>query len=178
MRKLITLLLFLVSSSAFAQLTIAQLVILANGIKAETSPAIVVARQTRDDYTLFLWVNAASTTNVWNESVPSAVLVDASPLTLYDGLTQGKRDEWRLLLDYNQSMDMRNLTKRASIVDAWGTASRSVPILQAGLRFATHGELYFGIASTVTTNTVTGSVLNRPGNIELNDVSIALNNNP
>ena len=165
-------------STAYAQLTNTQQLQLANGLKSETTPPVVAALLIRDDVTLTTFCNAVTTTPVWNESQDSKALVDAAPLTLYDGLTQGKRDEWRLLLDYNTSMDMRFAAKRNVIVDAWGTASRSVPILQAGLRMATHCELYFGVASVATTNTVSGSLLNLPGQVGQVDLSAALNANP
>ena len=174
MKILLLILTLFLPATSFA-LTGAQLVTLANGIKAETNPAIVTARNTRDDWTVYNYVNSATTTLVWSDSTPSSNLVDVAPLTLYDGLTQGKRDEWRLLLDYNQSMDMRNTSKRNVIVDAWGTASRSVPILQAGTRYATRGELYFGASNPQTTNSVSAVVLNYYGTISLDDVSNALN---
>ena len=177
MKTILLALLLVFPIFAHAQLTSAQQTTLVTALKAETNPTLVAALANRNDAYVLSWCNAASAVNAWNPAVHFNTLVAAAPLTLYDGLTQGKRDEWRLLGDYNDPMDMTRQVNRDTIVDAWGTLSRSVPILQAGVRLATHAETYFG-GTTATTNTVSALILTHPGTLDQTELSDALNNNP
>jgi hypothetical protein len=153
-------------------LTDPQMQILATALRAETNQVVVDALAIRDDISLTNWVNTASTTSAWNPTMAKRDLFEATNVTKFDGLTQGKRDAWKLLLD-NSPIDISRQKMRNAVVDTWGNTD-SVAVLTACTRFATNGELYLG-SSDATTNTVTAKKLNVPGLINLNDVSQSLN---
>lgn len=153
-------------------LTDAQLQTLATALKAETTQSVVNALAIRDDITLTTWVNAPSAISAWNATMAKRDLFEATDVTKFDGITQGKRDAWRLMLD-NSPIDMSRQKMRKAVQDTWGNAD-SVAVLQACTRFATNGEVYLGSADA-TTNTVTAKKLNFAGYISINDVSSALN---
>ena len=156
-------------------LTITQRATLKAALQAETNADVVYAMSIRGDTWLCSnWLNVATDTNAWATSVAKSDIIEASPMTLYDGLTQGKRDEWRLVLDHISQFDASKQINRDVIVDSWGTASRSVPILQACLTKANRLEVYLG-GSNATTNTVTGLVRAYVGTISVNELSEILN---
>jgi hypothetical protein len=148
---------------------------LANHIRANTAAAIVAALPLRNDGQIQEWYNkeASPVTKAWKSSVSANELFEETDLTLYDGLTAGKRDAWGLMLAYAPI----NFTKtrfRKAVQDAWGNTN-SVAILEAVRRNATRFELVFG-GDAATTNTVAATKLNVEGELSVNDVSTALNN--
>lgn len=153
-------------------LTNAQLQTLATALRAETDPGVVAALAARDDFTLTSWVNTASAIIAWNTTMAKRDLFEATDVTKFDGLTTGKRDAWKLLLD-NSPIDMSRQKMRKAVQDTWGNTD-SIAVLQACTRFATNGEVYLGSADA-TTNTVTAKKLNFTGTISITDVSSALN---
>lgn len=156
-------------------LTNAQRTTLAAAIRAETDPSVTAALAIRDDVTLENWVNANSTVDAWNEAMTAADLFVAMDVTKFDALTAGKRDAWKLMMDY-APINLRKNEYRKAVVDVWGTVD-SVLVLQACVRKATNGEKYLG-GTTVVENTVSALKLSNPGRISRDDVSIALNKNP
>ena len=153
-------------------LTDTQLQTLAAGIRAETNQACVDALAIRNDVAMTEWVNGSSTQDAWNPSMTSSLLFEATDVAKFDGLTAGKRDAWRLMLDF-APVDMARNKLRKAVVDAWGNQD-SVAVLQACTRKATNGEKYLG-GTSATENTVTAWKLNVPGNIGMNEISTALN---
>ena len=99
-------------------------------------------------------------------------LFEATDVTKFDGLTAGKRDAWRMMLDF-QPLDFARNKLRKAVVDVWGETD-SVSVLQACTRKATNGEKYLG-GTAATENTVTAWKLSVPGQIGMNDISNALN---
>lgn len=156
-------------------LTETQETTLAVALKAETNPTVVAALAIRNDVALAEWCNALSTTDAWNDAMTSGLLFEASDITKFDGLTAGKRDAWRMMLDF-APIDMSRQKNRKAAQDVWGSTD-SVAVLQACTRKATNAEKYLGGTST-TTNTVAALRLNWTGTLSHGDVSHALNTNP
>lgn len=153
-------------------LTDAQLQTLAAALRAETDQTVVAAMAIRNDVALRDWCNGASAVNAWNEAMGARELFEATDVTKFDGLTAGKRDAWRLLLEF-APIDFTRQKLRKAVQDAWGNTD-SVAVLQDCRRKATRGEAYLG-GNDATTNTVTAKKLNYTGSVSLDDVSNALN---
>ncbi len=153
-------------------LTDNQLQTLAAGIRAETNQACVDALAIRNDVAITEWVNSASAQDAWNPSMTGGLLFEATDVAKFDSLTAGKRDAWRLMLDFAPLNMARNKLRKA-VVDAWGNQD-SVSVLQACTRKATNGEKYLG-GTSATENTVTAWKLSVPGNIGMTEIQSALN---
>lgn len=153
-------------------LTDNQMQTIAAGIRSETNQTCIDALAIRNDVAMTEWVNGKSTQDAWNPSMTSSLLFEATDVAKFDGLTAGKRDAWRLMLDF-APVDMARNKMRKAVVDAWGNTD-SVAVLQACVRKATNGEKYLG-GNSATENTVTAWKLSVPGNISMNDISTALN---
>lgn len=152
-------------------MTDAQLQTLAQSLRAETDPGVVAALSIRDDYTLMLWCNGASTQDAWAE-VDGRTLFELMTITSFDSLTAGKRAAWELMLSY-APLDFGRKKYRDAMPDIWGSVP-SVAMLQGCTRKATRAEAYLG-GSAATTNTVTALKLNAPGQVSVNEISDALN---
>ena len=152
----------------------ARLTLVKNYIFASVDPDVIAARTaaTRNDGFLWNWLNSPSAVVAWSENVGARTLFEAMDVTKFDGLTAGKREAWRMMLDF-VPLDFGTLKNRKAIQDQWGNAD-SVVILQAVTRFATHFEAAIG-GNDATTNTVTAKKLTLTGPISLDDVSTALN---
>lgn len=153
-------------------LTTTQQQTLAAALRAETDPTAAAALAIRNDVALTEWCNAASAQDAWNPALTSRLLFEATDVAKFDNLTAGKRDAWRMMLDFAPIDFARNKMRKA-VVDVWGAAD-SVSVLQACVRKATNGEKYLGGASA-TENTVTAWKLNVSGTFAINDISDALN---
>jgi len=110
--------------------------------------------------------------DAWNEAMGSRDLFEATDVTKFDAVNPGKRDAWRLLLEF-APINFTRQKMRKAVPDVWGTTD-AVAVLQACTRKATRGEVRLG-GSDATTNTVTAKKLNYSGSISLDDVSNALN---
>ncbi len=153
-------------------LTDGQMQTLAAALRAETDQTVVAALAVRNDVALTAWCNSASTVDAWNEAMGSRDLFEATDVTKFDAVNPGKRDAWRLLLEF-APIDFTRQKMRKAVQDAWGDTD-SVAVLQDCRRKATRGEAYLG-GNDATTNTVTAKKLNYSGSISLDDVSNALN---
>lgn len=153
-------------------LTDAQMQALAAGLRAETDAGVVAALAIRNDVALTEWVNAAGAQDAWNPAMTAKLLFEATAVAKFDNLTAGKRDAWRMIMDY-APQDMARNKVRSAVVDIWG-ATDSVAVLQACTRKASHGEQYIG-GTSATENTVTALKLNFSGAISITEVSTALN---
>lgn len=153
-------------------LTDNQLQTLAAGIRAETNQACVDALAIRNDVAMAEWVNSASSQDAWNPAMTGKLLFEASNIGKFDNLTAGKRDAWRMMLDF-QPLDFARNKLRKAVIDTWG-ATDSVSVLQACTRKATNGEKYLG-GTEATENGVVAWKLNVPGNIGMMEIATALN---
>jgi hypothetical protein len=153
-------------------LTIAQQQTLAAALRAETDQGVIDALAIRNDTALLEWCNAAGAQDAWHPALTAKLLFEASDIGKFDNLTAGKRDAWRMMLDFAPIDFARNKMRKA-VTDTWGVTD-SVAVLQACVRKATHAEAYLG-GTSATENTVTALKLTVPGNLSLNDVSNALN---
>ncbi len=154
-------------------LTTAQETTLAAAIKA--NPDCAAWLPTRVDSEIAAYYNANSTTDAWVSSMNGGSLFEATDVTKFDGLTAGKRDAWRLMLDF-APIDATRQKQRKAVQDVWGNAD-SVAVLQSCTRKATKAEAVLG-GNSATTNTVTALKLNWEGILSVDDVSRALNANP
>ena len=156
-------------------MTPAQLQTLRAAIDASTDPAVIAARTpaTRDDRAVQTWLNSAHPTAMaWQAAMTARALFEASDLTKFDAITAGKRDAWRMMLDF-APLDFNTAGNRKAIADVWGNAD-GVAVLQACRRAATVAENALG-GNTATTNTVSALKLNFARTVSLDDTSNALN---
>ena len=150
----------------------AQLQTLAAAIRAETNQACVDALANRNDVAMEQWINADSAQSAWNPAMTAIDMFEVTDVTKFDGLVAGKREAWRLMLDF-APINFGRQKFRKAVTDAWGTAD-SKAILTACTRPATNGEKYLG-GTTATENTISAWKLSFPGNIGISDISNALN---
>ena len=148
---------------------------LAAAIRAETNQGVIDAVAIGNITYLVEWCNGLSTTDAWNTAVSGNDLFEASDVTKFDGLTAGKRDAWRMMLDF-APIDMSRVKNRRAVQDVWGNTD-SITILQDMRRKATRGEIYLG-GTNATTNTVSALKLNYIGGLSIDDIATALNENP
>ena len=174
-KLLLSLVLFFVSFCAFAALTPIQQTTLIAALKISTDPTLAPLVTARDNVLIADWLNTASTDDAWHEGIVARSLFQASDITKFDGLTGGKRDAWRLMLDFTPH-DMRINANRKAVLDVWG-ATDAPAVLTKCLRKATRGEVILG-GTTKTTGTISGLDLNFVGFISVDDVSKAFINNP
>ena len=152
-------------------LTSAQLATLKAAINAETNATLIGYRTNGQTTMIAEWYNAASNTDAWSSNVSQSVLFDATDIAKFDNISAGKRDAWRILMDF-APCDFTRAKVRKGVQDIWGDAD-SVVVLQAGLRKATKAEVALG-GTSVTTNTVTGLKLSWEGMLSGDDVASAL----
>ena len=148
---------------------------IAAAIRAETNQGVIDAVAIGNITYLVEWCNGLSTTDAWNTAVSGNDLFEASDVTKFDGLTAGKRDAWRMMLDF-APIDMSRVKNRRAVQDVWGNTD-SITILQDMRRKATRGEIYLG-GTNATTNTVSALKLNYIGGLSIDDIATALNENP
>lgn len=154
-------------------LTDAQLQTLAAAIRAETDQACVDALAIRNDVAMEQWINANSAQSAWNPAMTGVNLFEATDVTKFDNIVSaGKREAWRLMLDFAPINFGRNKFRKA-VTDVWGTTD-SKPVLTECTRPATNGEKYLG-GTTATENTISAWKLNFSGNISIGEISNALN---
>lgn len=150
----------------------AQLQTLAAAIRAETNQACVDALAIRNDVAMEQWINSDSAQSAWNPAMTGVDMFEVTDVTKFDGLVAGKREAWRLMLDF-APINFGKQKFRKAVTDAWGTTD-SKPILTACTRPATNGEKYLG-GTTATENTISAWKLKFPGNIPIGEISNALN---
>ena len=156
-------------------LTTTQETTLAAHIRSNQDAAVVAALAIRNDVELARLYNLSSATDAWVSRMGGVDLFQVSDVTKFDGLTAGKRDAWRMMLDF-APIDFTRQKNRKAAQDVWGNTD-SVAVLQAVTRKATVAESALGGASA-TTNTVAAVKLNWEGTLSYGDISSALNANP
>lgn len=150
--------------------------VLAAAIRANTDPAIVTALSVRDDDTICNYYNVLTTTSAWRESVSREDLFEMMPITVFDGLSPGKRDTWKLMLEQAETtpLDFGKAKLRAATRDIWPTGNGD-DILNACTRKATRCEmLYGGSVETSGSVSATDLAVEQPV-LTTYQVSVALN---
>lgn len=163
-------------------LTTQQLQTLKDHILANTDPVVIAARHpnVRNDDSIRDWYNVVSATDAWESACDRAALFEATPITQFDGLTAGKRDAWRLLLEQAElfPLDFGRPKIRNAVIDIWPAAQANA-ILSTCVRKATRGELVFGGVSETAVisggTNVTATDLNVEIVMNSFDISLALN---
>lgn len=157
-------------------LTPAQQSALATNIRGNAAPVVVAALAARNDDAIRDFYNADSATDAWRADVDGTTLFEATPITQFDGITQGKRDAWKLMLDQarQKPLDFGRTKLRAAVRDVWATTQADA-ILTACTRKATVGELVFG-GTVKASGTVSATDLNVEIILTTDDISTALNN--
>lgn len=145
---------------------------LAAALRAETNATVVAAMAIRNDVYLAEWCNAASAVDAWQPAMTNRLLFEAGDVTKFDGLSAGKRDSWKLLLEFAPIDFSRNKMRKA-VTDIWGNTD-SVAILQACTRKATNAENYLG-GNSATENTVTALKLKWTGTTSYSEIGEILN---
>lgn len=153
-------------------LTNTQMQTLATALRTETDPAVVAAMAIRNDVYLAEWCNATSAVDAWQSAMTNRLLFEAGDVTKFDGLSAGKRDSWKLMLDFAPIDFSRNKMRKA-VTDIWGNTD-SVAVLQACTRKATNAENYLG-GNSATENTVAALKLKWSGMLSYNEISDVLN---
>jgi hypothetical protein len=148
-----------------------QLTTLKAGLQASTVPAVIAAVSAGDTATLEAWCNTATATKAWNPAASGIDLYEEMDITKFDNISAGKRDAYRLMMDF-APVDFGRAKARKALQDIWGNTD-SIALLQAMQRFATNGELLMG-ATDATTNTVTAKKLSFTGSISYSDIGLAL----
>ncbi len=145
---------------------------LAAALRAETNSSVVSMMAIRNDVGLAEWCNADSAVDAWQPAMTNRLLFEAGDVTKFDGLFAGKRDSWKLLLEFAPIDFARNKMRKA-VTDIWGNTD-SVAVLQACTRKATNAEKYLG-GNSATENTVTAFKLNWTGVLSHSEISDVLN---
>ena len=145
---------------------------LAAALRAETDAGVVAMMAIRNDVGLAEWCNAASTVDAWQPEMTNRLLFEAGDVTKFDGLSAGKRDSWKLLLEFAPIDFARNKMRKA-VTDIWGNTD-SVAVLQACTRKATNAEKYLG-GNSATENTVTALKLKWTGTTSYSEIGEILN---
>lgn len=148
----------------------------AAAVRANVSPEIVAALAVRADDVIRDYYNAVSSTDSWRVDVDSNALFEATPITSFDGLSAGKREAWKLMLDQagRSALDFGRAKLRNAVLDIWALAQAN-SILTACTRKASVGELIFG-GAVKTSGSVTATDLTLEITLTTDDVSAALNN--
>jgi hypothetical protein len=157
-------------------LTTTQKQTLAAALRAETDPTIAGptgALAIRNDVAIAAWCNGAHPSQkAWKAIASRRDLFEAMQVTKFDGITQGKRDAYVVMMD-NTPIDFGRNAMRSAVVDVWGNTD-SVAVLTALTESATRGEVYIG-GTSKTTNTVAALDRAALGPYDLNEISDALN---
>lgn len=145
---------------------------LAAALRAETDAGVVAMLAIRNDVWLAEWCNADSAVDAWQPAMTNRLLFESGDVTKFDGLSAGKRDSWKLLLEFAPINFARNKMRKA-VTDIWGNTD-SVAVLQACTRKATNAENYLG-GNLATENTVTALKLNWTGTTSYSEIGEILN---
>lgn len=157
-------------------LTPAQQATLKAAILAETDPVAAGYRDAGNHDQLAIWLNADSTTDAWRTVARASDLRRAMTISKFDSLSAGKRDAWRLLLEF-APVDFTVQKDRRGVIDIWGDADGAAILTEAGLEKASRAEVYFGGTTVVqgtAPNAVSALKRNWTGDLSTPDVSYAL----
>ena len=147
---------------------------LANAIRANTAPEIVAALANRQDSFICNWYNQPTTTDAWEAAVTRQALFEMMPITSFDGLSAGKRDAWRLMMEQAsiEPLDFGKPRLRSAVRDIWPAVNADA-ILTACTRKATRCEVIFG-GSVEASGSVSATDLNIEEALTASVVSVCL----
>lgn len=154
----------------------AQLDLIKTAIENSSDPAMQAAVAARNDTEIARLLNVLTSSNAWEEALSSLTLFKAMDITLFDGLTAGKRDAWRLMLDY-APINFRDVENRKAVIDCW-SAANGQPILQKCRRKMTLAETIITPdipANQATTSTIVAVKAQWAGTITVDDVGRIFN---
>ena len=129
-----------------------------------------------DMYSLAQYCNASTTTNAWRENVPPDQMVEQVRFVSYGDLPAGKRDAFRLMLDY-PPIDATRAKVRKGIEDIFAVAGSYTDSAQMGqmlgacVEKATWAELALGFTTPSAVGGVTAIKRNVTGALSVDDVS-------
>jgi hypothetical protein len=110
----------------------------------------------------------------WMRAASARQIFEATNVNLYDGVPAGKRDAWRMLMDF-APVDFGQQNKRNAVSDVW--SAQTLPQRQAVLQKLTEdckrGEVLFG-GPNETTDAITALKRDYVGAITDADVAQAL----
>ena len=151
---------------------------LAAAIRANTDPTIVAAVAARNDDAIRDWYNIQTATDVWRPDIDGEKMFDITPLSIYDGISAGKRAAWDLMIQQSRiaPLDFGRPALRAAVRDIWPTQYGDA-ILTACRRKATRAELLFG-GSVEASGAISATDLAVEITLTSYDVSVSLNNFP
>ena len=110
-------------------LTQAQKVTLKAAILAD---ATALPLWTAGDFpSLTVYVNAPTAQDAWRVSVPAADMVSALKFATYDGIIAGKRDAFRLMLEFGPA-DASKASVRSGLADIFATGGSYTDTAQLG----------------------------------------------
>lgn len=157
-------------------LTNSQKVSLAAALRAEGDAGVVAALAIRNDVFLQSWCNGASATDAWKYAATRRDLFEAMDITQFDGLTGGKRDAWKVMMD-NTPLDFSRAKNRKGVSDSWSTLTQAQQntILTGLVEKATRAEVYLGASNNKTEGGVTALARDFVGNVGLTELSQVLN---
>ncbi len=174
MKCLIAVFMILVSLSASAAMTDAQLQTLAADIRASNDPEVVAALSIRNDAALTTLYRQPTAFVVWRTSIPSAEYREAITWTEVDGLTNGRARIWEWMTENGtRHLDASKPGIRQGLADAFAanTTTRA-NLLAVAKRQASRAEALF--VSGAGTSGSPG-LLGWEGPLQIGDVSDALN---
>jgi len=167
----------------------AQFTTLVAALRASVDSTVVAALAIRNDVALTAWCNqnASPLVKAFSTGVLAKDVDEACDWTQFDAIQAGKRDSWGFFLNMS-SRDFTKAKVRKWVTDVWGNATSSSvaeAILLAGTFNASNAENILGGTSrntgTVTAlelNYIRSSTSSPTGDININDLSRALNINP
>jgi len=159
-------------------MTPAQLTVLAAALRADTNPDVAAAVAIGNATYLVSTYNTLSTYIVWRSVLTPDqardAIVSGAQLAQLDNLTVGKRDA--LLYAFAANVNTANQATREAILDLCGTQNVLKAALTAAVkRAATQAEKLF---ATGTGTDATPGDLGWEGQITIEDVGVALRDNP
>lgn len=159
-----------------------QLTTLKAHILASTDPAVVAARGNgadigRNDTELARLYNlpASPTTAAWLREASARQIFEATNVNLYDNVAAGKRDAWRMLMDF-APVDFGRNARRNTVVDVWSaqTANQRNAVLNGLTEPATVAQVVLG-GTNDTAEGVTALTRNFWGQVTIADIGAAMN---
>lgn len=128
-------------------LTPAQRNTLLTAIKAD--PTARGFRTAGNAYSLLAWCNEASSTDAWRTAVAALDLYGALTISTYDSLPGGRRDAFRMILDF-APFDASKTANRNGLADTFATGggyadnAQAAKILTACVEKATRAQAAIG----------------------------------
>ena len=158
-------------------MTPAELTALKAHILANTDPAVQAALAIRNDTELQRLYNlpASPTVAAWLKAATARQIFEATNITQFDSVSAGKRETWRMLMDF-APIDFGRNQMRNALMDVWSAqnASQRNSILTALTEPATVAQVALG-GTNRTSEGVTALDRNFWGQVSIADIGAALN---